>query len=355
MSDAKLRVLERAWKASKAPADEAAWLRERVRQGDGSLGRITFPGNPWPAGHRLKSLTWSGRLEDDGVWFDLDLETVNYDADDPPGTEDSFDEDAGDWAARIVWRNYHRCRISSNEGFLVGTAKRKLDLDRLPERELRVDPVKRGQTAADLDHDDLGFHTYLLGHDTVADHRIRFLLREDTDRWWLRWSGKIALTYAGDEDFASRFELPFAPVRFGGIRAPKGLKEPAAREALARFVERPDDLVLRRRGGRAPLRPAYFFAALSSPSRSTTPSMKLFVKKQMQLLVGPGLDPAADVGDRVAGGERRAHVLGEERALHVGPLLVAHHLLVEREGADRRQPGLEVGAGVGRVAVEGPR
>lgn len=246
MSDARLRALERASKESGAPADEAAWLRERVRTGDATLGRITFPGNPWPAGHRLKKLTWSGRVEDDGVWFDLHLETADYYADDD---RDDDREDRPDWQSRIVWGNYHACHITANRGFLVGTSKKKLDLDRLPEREWRVDPLKKGQTAESLEHDDLGFHTYLLGHDTVADHRIRFFLREDADRWWLRWTGRIALTYAGGTTFKYGFELPFAPVRFDGLRAPKGLKEPAARELLARFVERPGDLVLRKKAG----------------------------------------------------------------------------------------------------------
>lgn len=37
-----------------------------------SFGRIFFPGNPWPEGHRIKEFAWSGRLDaKTGLWFDL--------------------------------------------------------------------------------------------------------------------------------------------------------------------------------------------------------------------------------------------------------------------------------------------
>lgn len=243
MSDDRLRSLERAWRASGAPADEAAWLRERVRSGDDSVTRLYFPGNPWPKGHRLEQLRWKGRLTEAGAWFDLELRTTDYDADDPPGTDDGYVEGQRDWEARVAWNNFHACSISSNKGFLVGTDDDPLDLDRLAEREWRVDPLGDEQTAAELDHDDLGFHTYLLGHDTVADHRIRFALREEPDAWWLSWRGRVALTYVGEETFDHAFELPFALSRFEGLEVeldPEGSNEMAPRELLARFVARPE-------------------------------------------------------------------------------------------------------------------
>jgi len=241
MSDDRLRALEQAWRKSGAPVDEAAWLRERARSGDPTLGRITFPGNPWPGGHRLEELTWSGRLTERGVWFDLELKTVHYDADDPPGADDDDGGGSGDWQARIVWGNYHRCTISSNTGVLVGTEAEPLDLDRLEEREWSVDPMGPDTTAADLEHDDLAFHVYLLGHDMVADHRLRFAPREDPSSWWLRWSGRVALTYAGHDAFEHTFELSPTLVRFEGIKVQIGPGgEAEARARLARFVARPD-------------------------------------------------------------------------------------------------------------------
>lgn len=249
MSDERLRKLEQAWKKSGSSAEEARWLRERVRCGDGAPERMYFPGNPWPAGHRVKKLVWSGRLEETGVWFDLDLETGDYDE----GDRDDDDEEEeldDDWKAKIVWMNYHACHLDGR--FLAGTADEKLDLARLPEREFRIDPMPaKGASAAGLDpEEDLAFQVYLLGHDTVADHRIRFPLREDASTFWLSWRGRIALTYAGHDDFEHRFELPLRRVKFGGIELPARMREPAARELLGRFVKQPDALKLGRARGK---------------------------------------------------------------------------------------------------------
>ncbi len=44
------------------------------------MGRIWFPGNPWPDGHRIEEFAWTGRLDDAGrLWFDLTLRTGPYD------------------------------------------------------------------------------------------------------------------------------------------------------------------------------------------------------------------------------------------------------------------------------------
>ncbi|WP_430781416.1 hypothetical protein [Actinoplanes sp. G11-F43] len=44
------------------------------------MGRIWFPGNPWPDGHRIEEFAWTGRIDDAGrLWFDLTLRTGPYD------------------------------------------------------------------------------------------------------------------------------------------------------------------------------------------------------------------------------------------------------------------------------------
>jgi hypothetical protein len=74
----------------------------------------------------------------------------------------------------------------------------------------------------------------------VADHRLRFALREDATTFWLSWRGRIALTYAGNDAFEHRFEVPLRRVKLLGLSAPDGAREPAARALLARFVIDPD-------------------------------------------------------------------------------------------------------------------
>lgn len=252
--DERLRELERRWRETGAQADEDAWLRERVRQGDPWPERIHFPGNPWPRGHAIESLEWTGRLTPTGLFFDLVLRSADYDEDDEPDApEDDETEAPSDWEAKIVWRNFHACTIEANKGFLAGTEAAKLDLGALPGREFRVDPLPgAGASAAELEHDELAFHIYLLGHDTVAGHRIRFAAREDATTFWLRWTGRIALTYVGREDFAYDFAVPYRRVSFRGIVSPK-LDERTARDLLARFVVAPEQFELR--AGRFVVRP----------------------------------------------------------------------------------------------------
>ena len=139
-------------------------------------------------------------------------------------------------------QNYHRCTIHG--GFLVGTEKDPLDFARLAGREFHVDPLpKRGARADKLDDDALAFHTYLLGHDPVADHRICFTTRDNTRAFWIAWEGRIALTYGGQQAFKYGFKIPLRRATFGGIAIPK-LREPAARKLLARFVAAPESFVV---------------------------------------------------------------------------------------------------------------
>src|SRR5262249_44101439 len=133
-----------------------------------SSGTITFKGNPWPDGHGIKTFVWSGRLFSDRVTFDFDLRSVDYDDDDDAEEEEEEeDDDRGDWGAKIVWTNYHACTLSSgdSEGFVVGTEKRPVDLDALDGQSFRVDRLPLAGKPC--------FATYLLGHDSVADHKVK--------------------------------------------------------------------------------------------------------------------------------------------------------------------------------------
>ena len=52
----------------------------------------------------------------------------------------------------------------------------------------------------------------LLGHDSVADHEIHF--RElAPDDYSLTWRGRVALSYAGDDEFRHQFEAHLESIR----------------------------------------------------------------------------------------------------------------------------------------------
>lgn len=185
--------------------------------------RIFFPGNPWENGHALEEFDWSGRLTPEGFFFDFNVVSADYDAededeeedededeeddDDTGGDGDDEDEDQMDWEAKIVWYNYHACILSSTywgydaNGVLV-TDNDMVSLEKLASKEFQADPLP----IEDWD-EMLAFNVYLLGHDTVADHSIRFGKRTAPFTYSIDWKGKVALTYSGDDEFDYTFEL----------------------------------------------------------------------------------------------------------------------------------------------------
>jgi hypothetical protein len=178
-------------------------------------GRIRFVGNPWPEGHPIKAFHWGARLVDGDVWFDLHLESDDYYAereiDDDPSVEY-----LSDWVAPSVWYNFHSCTISSTKwhygGFRVCPIG-DLSIDALRDLRFHVDPLPCDLT----DHDARAFHVYLLGHDTVVDHRIEFSRGIDPDCCDIRWKGKIALTYVGQYEARHSFEAEIHGVPIPGL------------------------------------------------------------------------------------------------------------------------------------------
>lgn len=63
------------------------------------------------------------------------------------------------------------------------------------------------------DWNDLAFHIYLLGHDAVAKHKIKFIRAADS-LFEIHWSGKIAQAYVGDYDFKHEFNTVLKDVQF---------------------------------------------------------------------------------------------------------------------------------------------
>lgn len=174
--------------------------------------RIYFKDNPWPEGHPIKEFTWSAKEIDGEIWFDFHLESDDYYAE-RDIEDDENTEYPSDWAAPIVWGNYHSCILSSsywdNDGFRVCT-KADYTPELLDGLELVLDP----DPEALEDFEDLAFHIYLLGHDAVGKHKIRFDRIDETSRFRITWSGNIARTYVGDYEFKQDFSLVISSADF---------------------------------------------------------------------------------------------------------------------------------------------
>jgi hypothetical protein len=218
--------------------------------------RIVFPGSPWPAGHGIEEMAWTGRLEPTGLWFDLHLVSASYYAEDADDQHEDHQDD-GDprgWTSRIVWANYHSCKLSSTKwghsGFLVGTEQEPLTMAGLASQEFLVDSVPEHPDAAgtnepDYDEYDHAFGIYVLGHDSVAGHRIRFPRQHSINAFSLDWRGRIALTYTNlDAPFEHGFHATVDCVRFERIDIAASLDHADVRALLSRVLIEADEFVL---------------------------------------------------------------------------------------------------------------
>ena len=164
-----------------------------------TLGTIRFTGNPWPKGHAIEKLAWSGRLDPKtGVWFDLHLETADFDANDKSRDDDDDEDCDDDWKSKMVWENYESGALSSTKwenehtGFLVGTRKAPLDFSAagLARKSFVVDPAPLPKKRA--------FGLYAIGHNTPGNHEIRFKPAGRGPSFAhaaIEWSGKLSLRF----------------------------------------------------------------------------------------------------------------------------------------------------------------
>ena len=222
-------------------------------------GRIWFEDNPWPGGHAIKALEFSLLLDEQGLGLLLELQSDDYYAEDPTywdeigNEEEEEEDDAGDWGAKIVWGNYHSCRLSNTYWGIGEETVPRIDLRgalfdaALPEPlHFSVDPVAFGEESP-KQYDDHAFHIYLTGHDAVASHDI-VIERQENGLFSLRWSGLIALAYIGQNDFKHRFRAEARDVAFRGFQICKdepssAASSPAKARGLAsRFIKGADQL-----------------------------------------------------------------------------------------------------------------
>lgn len=224
--------------------------------------RVVFAGSPWPEGHAVETLRWSARLEPGPrLWFDLDVKTVPYDQH-RPGDEPSRGGD--DWTSPRVWANYSRCTIRSGEdspGFLVADQDRPLRLAELSGREFLVDDDLDRPSAVDyvMEPDDeydpediedyLAFRIYLLGHDSTADHRIRFPRWHGGAEFSLDWQGRVALAYVGDYEYEHTFRLDVDRVVLREIAVSSEIEPGRSATLLSQVLAESGEYVLAETGG----------------------------------------------------------------------------------------------------------
>ncbi len=203
------------------------------------MNRIYFKDNPWPSGHGIKEFEWLARLiPDSGIWFDLHLKSADYYEEDTEDIEeDDIPEDTHSWLHKEVWNNYHQAIISStywgNKGFLAGTEMNKLDFydNKTTTFQVEMLPLESNES-----FDDSAFGIYLLGHDAVAGHHIRFEKDESTSVFTVHWTGRIALNYSGEIDYDYEFDASISNVAFGGIELPNGCSIDEGHRLLEKYV-----------------------------------------------------------------------------------------------------------------------
>lgn len=205
------------------------------------INRILFRDNPYPRGHLIKKINWSGRLDAErGLVFDFHLESEAYENSAAPETGEEPEEEVRDWYSRDVWANYNGCILSStawgSSGIVVARPGELFSFSSQFPLRIKADTLPLPD---EVDWDDLAIGLYLLGHDACADHNIH-ITRTGANRYDLHWTGKIALAYVGEVDFNYDFEIHLYEVPFDGIHYPQHWSRDEAMAALGKVVDDPD-------------------------------------------------------------------------------------------------------------------
>ncbi|MCK9782426.1 MULTISPECIES: hypothetical protein [Enterobacterales] len=204
-----------------------------------ALRTITFIDSAYPKPHTIKEFVWSGRLDKNGqLWFDLHLRSADYylsegkdycaDSDDEGSDDQQEYTSLAHWQDQIVWDNYHCCTLSStywsdDQGILLNTGNAPFDFDNFVTHQFNVDIAPQIHSDEDEDEEYAeipAFSLYLLGHDECTKHQITFQ-RQSNNTFHIDWTGKIALTYAGFDEFIHQFIARLENISFDGFYFPK--------------------------------------------------------------------------------------------------------------------------------------
>lgn len=254
--------------------------RTQEMKGRRTMNIIYFKGNPWAEGHRILQFEWSGHLSEKGLHFDFEVLTAPYDEADQNSLEDEElydydeedededeelydeedeneneelyedeeddDEDIDDWDSKTVWRNYNSFHLTSEDeeqqGLLIGSKECPFNEKTLTTTEWQVDFLTEEQMEY-LDPEELSFSIYLLGHDSAAFHTIVFSQNQDCT-YAIQWDGKIALTYAGQEEFQYEFYMKIDSATFEGFTIPSHMTDEAALALVKQYTVHPENFYI---------------------------------------------------------------------------------------------------------------
>ena len=190
--------------------------------------RIFFSdGNPWAEGHAVKRCYLDAQIyEGDLLQVIIHFESNEYCDNDGGQFLDNGKE--GDWESKTVWNNYHSCNIDGV--ILRATPGNPISLESLESSVHHIDPLP--EALERFVEDELEFSIYLLGHDSVADHRIE--LGELSEAGYpMKWTGRIALSYSGEYDFDYAFALESTLKPLSRVWYPQEWDDAKAEEVLS--------------------------------------------------------------------------------------------------------------------------
>jgi len=201
--------------------------------------RIFFSeGNPWPEGHAIKHCYLDARLyEGPLLQVTIHLETENYREND--GGEFLDNDREANWESKVAWNNYHSCNIDGV--ILRATPGDPVSIDSLESSIHVIDPLP-GAIDKFME-DDLEFSIYLLGHDSVSDHRFEFGTPSDFGLP-MKWTGRIALSYSGEYDFDYAFALETTLKSLERVWYPEDWDDEEAQKILTSLLKEADQFLI---------------------------------------------------------------------------------------------------------------
>lgn len=187
-----------------------------------------FPGSPWPQGHKIKNRGLRLVIDEDrDLFFELYINSCDYIEEDGGDYKESEDY-ACDWDSKATWYNYHSCNIS---GDFYAELDPPYDLSTLNGKTYSID--KELPTEEEFDPDELCFSIYILGHDSIAAHKIAFKVEDIGElKFSINWKAKIALTYGGDYEYKYDFQTNLSDIRIDCIKVSEAFDLEKANEMV---------------------------------------------------------------------------------------------------------------------------
>ncbi|MBS7333999.1 MAG: hypothetical protein KIG88_10435 [Weeksellaceae bacterium] len=198
--------------------------------------KIYFSNSPFINGHKVVDFVWNARLDKNfNIVMDLHLESDQYDQEDEyEDIIEEIDNVSDEMTEKSLWINYDHCVLSStfwgNKGISIATDKEKLDFASLNNYTFLLDTLPVDLTQAE---ENFAFGMSMLGKDIVANHEITFLDTDEFGVYDIKWKGKVANTYLGENTFDYDFYVYMKKIKFGGIKIDPSLDS----EEVIKFLD----------------------------------------------------------------------------------------------------------------------